>query len=191
LVDEAILTINYDIQQEYEGIDVNRSGRIASDFESFITNEKKYGYNVYLKSSEKWKNVQNLNAVDSLPEFKVINDYDLTEKEMKRLEENNKKRKQNYSYIKTEVTKHKNYIAVFNEQELQNHKLSSGLRRMMQPNIDLSRKDMLFYFTSYNRPITEEQLKEHLPDFDKMYLKKQKCQNCYIKKIKIVKHFSK
>jgi len=188
---EAILTVNYDFQPDTSDYDFDKTGSVASNFQSFINDENEFGYNVHIKNKDNWLVMQNLNNTDSIVKFKVVNKYRISEElYQKELE---KERKIN-NFLKRDIVekpkRDRTDIAVFNKNELKKHELKDKLRRLFQPKIDLSDPDMLFYFTIYNKPMSEQYLLEYLPDFKEMYLKNQECSNCVIKKIKIVKHFS-
>ncbi len=103
----------------------------------------------------------------TVKKYSLIVDYKMTEKEIA-IE---KKRMSKYGVRKSKDSVYNTEKVTLTSIELNNGKMSSNLKQIILPIINLKDKEYHFYFTPYDNNYTNLEFKEAIEDFKRMFIK--------------------
>lgn len=187
--------LNYDVFDNYgfpQSL-ISKNNDITNGLNTFLKNRDSLGYKVLLTTRNTTFFIKNIVNTNAKTDYITYSTYYYTPKQKKHLINLIKTQKNYISSLKSKKQKISKLDSlqvgkiVFSETELHNQKIESGLKLIMGPRIKLQDSTHLFYFTSYNKAITINQLKNKLQNFIPLFLKKQDTTNCFIKEVRITK----
>lgn len=187
--------LNYDVFNEY-GFPrpvIRRNNDITAELNKFLNNRDSLGYKIILNTEKDRFFIKNVVNTGTETEYITFSTYFYNTKEKEHLTQLIKDKKNYISVLKSKEDKIRELDSlqkakiIFSETELHNQKIESNLKLIMGPRIKLKDTTHLFYFTTYNKPISKGQLNGKINSFASLFLKKQDTTNCFIKKINIIK----
>ncbi len=183
---QVTLSPNFEIYENEAMIGYVQVQSNADQINQFLARKDTAGYDLELHIGEKSIHLMNLNKLAEEKRYIVQHRFYHAEKTIEALTETIEKkalRKFSYPYKSKQeqlddLSEEQQAKIIFTETELTNQKIEDNLRLLMGPRIRLDDPTHFFYFSTYNKYISKQELQAKLTSFNSMFLKDQIISNC-------------